>query len=203
MAKDDLLCVSFPRHNPGHVPILDHVRGPFTPQRRRIVLRRLSVDDLTDFQAYRCDPDVARYQGWEATSDSEARAFLDATGKGRLLQAGEWCQIGIAVRPDAALIGDIGICLSKDETEAEIGFSLNRQHQGKGLAGDAVRAAIQMVFDETPAHRVIGITDTRNLPSIRLLERLGFRKIDTLQSIFQGEACTEYVFALTRRQTAP
>lgn len=169
----------------------------------RTLLRRLSADDLINFQAYRSDPDIARYQGWETTSDSEARAFLEAAGEDRLLQAGAWCQIGIAAPPDTALIGDIGICLSKDGTEAEIGFSLNRQHQGKGLACDAVRAAIQMVFDETPADRVIGITDARNLPSIRLLERLGFRKVDTLQSIFQGEACTEHVFALTRRQMAP
>lgn len=168
----------------------------------RIVLRRLTVDDLADFQAYRCDPDVARYQGWEATSDSEARAFLDANGKGRLLQPGEWCQIGIAAQPDARLIGDIGICLSDEAREAEIGFSLNRQSQGKGLARAAVREAIQMVFDETSADRVIGITDARNLPSIRLLERLGFQKTDEIESIFQGEACTEYVFAISRRQRA-
>lgn len=178
-------------------------QDPLPRNAGRIVLRRLSVDDLINFQAYRRDPDVARYQGWETTPDSEARAFLEATGKDRLLQPGQWCQIGIATPPDAALIGDIGICLSKDATEAEIGFSLNRQHQGKGLACDAVRAAIQMVFDETPANRIVGITDARNLPSIRLLERLGFQKTDALQSIFRGEACTEYVFVITRRQMAP
>ena len=163
----------------------------------RIVLRRLCVADLADFQAYRQDPEVARYQGWEAVPDPKAVAFLAEMTTAALLQPGAWCQIGIAEKRNNRLIGDIGICLTADGDEAEVGFSLNRQAQGKGLAREAVREGIRLVFDHTGAKRVIGITDARNLPSITLLERLGMRKTQELQSLFRGEPCTEYVFAIT------
>jgi hypothetical protein len=40
------------------------------------VLRRLRADDLAEFQAYRRDPELGRYQGWLPVSDEEALAFL-------------------------------------------------------------------------------------------------------------------------------
>lgn len=171
---------------------------PLPRNTERIVLRRLDAEDLAAFQAYRCDPEVARYQGWESTSDAEALAFLKATNTEALLQPGAWSQIAIAEQPDGRLIGDIGICLSEDAREAEIGFSLNRQSQGKGLAGEAVREAILLVFEQSAAEKVIGITDARNQPSIRLLERLGFQKIREAETVFQNEACTEFVFMISR-----
>ncbi len=164
----------------------------------RILLRRLQASDLADFQAYRCDPAVALYQGWKTTSDAEALAFLNDVNKADLFPLGAWCQIAIAQRSDDRLIGDIGIFLSADGDEAEIGVSLSRQSQGNGLAREAVGEAIKLVFDHTNAHRVIGITDARNLPSIRLLQRLGMTKVEELETVFEGEPCTEYVFALSR-----
>lgn len=167
----------------------------------RVVLRRLRPSDLAAFQAYRGDPEVARYQGWETMTDEDAEAFLAAVAADRLLQPGRWCQIAIAAREDDALIGDIGICLAADGNEAEIGFTLSRQAQGKGLAREAVREALRLIFEHSPAERVIGITDARNLPSVRLLERLGLRKVEELESEFRGEACTEFVFAIARGAT--
>ena len=38
----------------------------------RVILRRLEPADLPDFQAYRQDEDLGRFQGWVPTPDSEA-----------------------------------------------------------------------------------------------------------------------------------
>jgi RimJ/RimL family protein N-acetyltransferase len=53
------------------------------------------------------------------------------------------------------------------------GFTLSRKSQGRGLATEAVRGAIYLIFERTPALRVHAVTDARNLPCIRLLERIG------------------------------
>jgi hypothetical protein len=37
------------------------------------VLRRLEVNDLAAFQAYRSDSKVGRFQGWSVMSDADAR----------------------------------------------------------------------------------------------------------------------------------
>ncbi|WP_299399910.1 GNAT family N-acetyltransferase [Pelagibius sp.] len=177
-------------------------KEPLPSAHKRIVLRRLCPGDLAAFQAYRCDPAVGRFQGWQAMSDAEARAFLADVNSAALLQPGRWDQIAIALASDDRLIGDIGLCVAEDAREAEIGFTLALSAQGQGFAHEAVTAALRLVFAQTAVERIVGITDTRNLSSLRLMERLGMEKIRTQQVVFQGEPCTEDVFAMTRGQAA-
>ncbi|MBP6786285.1 MAG: GNAT family N-acetyltransferase [Candidatus Promineofilum sp.] len=163
-----------------------------------VILRRLAVTDLAAFQAYRHDAELGRYQGWSAVSDEEAAAFLAQAGAAPLLQPGEWAQIGIARPGDDTLLGDIGLFLASDGVYAEIGYTLSRAAQGQGLATRAVREAIALVFEHTPAERVIAITDDRNSPSIRLLERAGLHRIATDEALFRGEPCLEHTYAIAR-----
>ncbi len=164
----------------------------------RTALRRLRVSDLADFQAYRRDPEVARYQDWQIQSDAEARSFLVDMTTTALLRPGHWSQLGIADATTDTLIGDVGLFVAAKQDQAEIGVSLDRRVQGQGLAGEAVRQAIQLVFEFTPVPRIVGIADARNLPSIRLLERVGMHKEGEHEAVFRGEPCIEYTFAIAR-----
>ena len=165
-----------------------------------VVLRRLSASDLAAFQSYRRDPVLGRYQGWTATSDAEATAFLGEMGVAQLLQAGQWSQIGIADAQTLNLIGDIGLLLAPDGRYAKIGFTLMHHAQRRGLGATAVREAINLVFRMTDAERVLGITDARNLPSIRLLERVGMQRTESRSAMFRGEPCVEHTYAISRQR---
>jgi aminoglycoside 6'-N-acetyltransferase len=155
------------------------------------VLRRLEVNDLAAFQAYRSDPKVGRFQGWSVMSDDEAAAFLSDMHACQLLKPGTWCQLGIAEPQSMRLLGDIGLRLAESQDEAEVGFTLAPQAQGRGIATAAVNAAIGLVFRHTPAKRVLGITDARNIASIRLLARVGMQKLGSTPAVFRGESCIE------------
>lgn len=167
-----------------------------------IVLRRLAPADLRAFQAYRHDPELGRFQGWAPTPDADAREFLRYMSEATLLQPGVWCQIGIAESATLYLIGDIGLTLASDSLHAEIGFTLRREFQGRGLATAAVRETIDMIFENTRAEKVVGHADARNVSSIRLLERVGMRKLETRTIMSRGKPCIEYVYALERHDDA-
>ena len=162
----------------------------------RLALRRFRPDDLRRFQAYRHDPEVARYQGWDPVSDEQARRFLAEMSEAPFGEPGEWLQIAIADRDDV-LIGDIGLFTAVSGAEAELGISLAREAQGRGLAEEAARTLIDGLRAHTAVQRLVGITDTRNLPSARLLRRLGMRLEAEMPAEFQGEPCMEWHFALT------
>lgn len=164
----------------------------------RLTLRRLRVSELSDFQAYRQDPQVGLYQGWQAQSDSEALVFLQQMAEAPLLQPGVWCQLGLADAASDRLIGDIGICLAADSAAAEIGFSLRAASQGQGLAAEGVGALIALLWAHTPAGEVRAITDARNRGSIHLLERLGFAQVESQDAVFRGEPCVEHHYRLDR-----
>lgn len=167
-----------------------------------MTLRRLSTDDLAAFQAYRHDPEVGRWQGWQPQSDAQALAFLNEMATGPMFAPGTWTQLAIADALTGQLIGDIGIYISDDAREAEFGFSLARAAQGRGLASAAVREAVQWVFEQTPVQCVHAQTDSRNLACIRLLERLGAARLATIETEFRGESCTEIRYELARRPAA-
>ena len=167
----------------------------------RLVLRRFAARDLPAFQAYRCDPEVGRYQGWSVLDDAGAAAFLAEMAEARIGVPGEWFQIAVADKPTDALVGDIGIGFDKDRAGVgEIGFSLAPSAQGRGLGTEAVRCALALLFESGRVDVVEGITDARNAPSIRLLERVGMRLARTRQAEFKGEACTEHVYCIARAQ---
>lgn len=158
--------------------------------------------DLPAFQAYRSLPELGRYQGWTPMSDAEALAFIEDAHGAPLFAPGRWVQLGIAEPDSDALVGDIGLHLSEDGTTGEVGFTLQPAFQGRGIASRAVGAALELFFSTTRINRVLGVTDERNLPSIKLLERLGFEFIERRHVVFRGEPCTERVHALARHGDA-
>jgi aminoglycoside 6'-N-acetyltransferase len=130
-------------------------------------------------------------------SEAEATAFLAAMSEGPLFTRGAWIQLGIAEPEADRLIGDIGIFVAADGLTAEIGFTLAAEAQGRGIATAAVGQALQLLFGATGVKQVSGITDSRNIRSIRLLERTGFRHLERRSALFRGEQCIEDVYTLS------
>jgi RimJ/RimL family protein N-acetyltransferase len=58
---------------------------------QRLVLRRFRSEDLDAFAAYRSDPQIARYQGWEAPYPADqARQFLHQLQDSHPDTPGQW-----------------------------------------------------------------------------------------------------------------
>lgn len=142
----------------------------------RLWLRPFRVADAPVLAAYRSDPEVARYQGWDAPYPIEsARAFV-AGLDGRDPRAEGWYQYAMELRGEGVLIGDVGVNRHDGGRQAEIGFTLARRYQGHGYAAEAVRRVVDHLLVEEGLHRVHASVDARNERSARLLERLGFRR---------------------------
>lgn len=60
-------------------------------------------------------------------------------------------------------------------SNAFIGYKLDQDFQHNGYALEACQAAIPVIFSHYQLHRISARVAPDNLPSIKLLERLGFR----------------------------
>ncbi|MEP7060102.1 MAG: GNAT family N-acetyltransferase [Actinomycetota bacterium] len=164
----------------------------------RLVLRRFRPTDAPAFQAYRADPDIARYQGWEDTySLEEAETFMESVSRASPGTPGEWFQFAAISATTGHLLGDIG--LRADAGAAgifELGVTLAPTHQHHGYATEMAAAVISYAFTRLAATTIQAITDTRNTRSIRLLERLNFHLTETNEATFKGEPCEEHTYEL-------
>ncbi|MET0929892.1 MAG: GNAT family N-acetyltransferase [Aeromicrobium sp.] len=152
---------------------LDDVDWPMRTE--RLVLRRLADEDMPRIFAYRSQPDVARWIGGAATDvDSLTERFGDGA-------------TAVVVEHDGELIGDLMVKLQDAyaqrevaadaaQTEAELGWTFDPVHHGRGLATEAVRALLDISLHDLGLHRVVAACFTQNEPSWRLMERIGMRR---------------------------
>lgn len=166
----------------------------------RLRLRALRLNDLDAFHAYRSDPIVARYQGWEPMTPSEAADFLQSQASQTSHAPATWRQLAIADLKTDLLIGDIGVWLSGDGSKAEFGLSIASAAQGKGYGAECVRGLIDLLFSVTSVTEIEASTDIRNLACLAVLARSGMRHVSTRQAVYKGEICTEHEFSLCKAE---
>lgn len=143
----------------------------------RLIMRPFEDRDTEAFSRYRSDPEVARYQGWEAPySLEQAARFIQDLQSLHPGTPGNWYQIAIQRKDDGILAGDCAFqILLEDSRQAEIGITLAREYQGQGYAHEAAACLLNYLFQEHQLHRVRANCDPENTASARLLERLGMR----------------------------
>lgn len=162
------------------------------------VLRKFDCTDVDGFLEYRSDPIVARYQGWGVMSTEDAKSFVNDMASVSHFVPGGWIQLAIARADSNVIAGDVGIFIEPDYSESEIGFTLARSNQGRGHASRAIEAVLSLLWKLTPVQSVRAITDSRNIKSIRLLERMEFDKQSEYSAVFEGESCTELKYVKRR-----
>ncbi|WP_225977576.1 GNAT family N-acetyltransferase [Nostoc sp. CENA543] len=146
-------------------------------QTPRLLLRNFQCSDTIAFANYRSDPEIAKYQSWDVPfSEIQATAFIESLQQVTPGVLGEWYQLAIELKSTGEMIGDCAFCiLADDEQQAEIGFTLARQYQGKGYATEAITYLLNYLFTTYKLHRVRANCDAENIASIKLLQRVGMR----------------------------
>jgi RimJ/RimL family protein N-acetyltransferase len=116
---------------------------------------------------------------------------------------GSWFQLVICDSRSGEVVGDLALhFLGDDPRQAEIGINLAPARQGRGLAAEALRLALDYLFGVLGKHRVIAVTDAENGPAAGLLRRLGFRQEGHfIEHVwFKGAYGSEFLFAMLARE---
>ena len=144
----------------------------------RVTLRPAVADDLAATWEYRRLPEVSRWlTRAPATPEEYREQFLDPERLART----------IVVELQGEVIGDLMLKVEDAwaqaevadrarGTQAELGWVLHPEHAGHGYATEAVRALIDLAFDDMGLRRVTAGCFAANEASWRLMERVGMRR---------------------------
>ena len=164
------------------MPYWRYHRPMFRPERpietARLTLRPFTPGDFDDLYAYQSRPDVARYLSWDARDRVQVQEALVCQCEETTLSAeGDWLTFAVVWRAAGRVAGEAGLKLiSWAHRQGEIGFVFNPDYHGRGLATEAAESLLTLGFDTIGWHRIIGSCYARNLPSVRLMERIGMRR---------------------------
>ncbi|POZ63531.1 GNAT family N-acetyltransferase [Chromobacterium alticapitis] len=142
----------------------------------RLLLRQWRDSDLAPLTEMNRDPQVMRYfpdlltpeqsrEAWE-----RMRGWIDEHGWGL------WAVEEIA---SGGFIGLVGLAVPRVALPfmpcVEVGWRLRPQAWGRGYASEAAKRALALAFDELARDEVVSFTSLLNLPSQRVMRRIGMR----------------------------
>lgn len=135
----------------------------------RLLLRRVTVDDVAELVAIHADPDITRFMGvWDHASALEWLRGVDQNwrmhGYGRL---------AITDRASGRLLGRTGLMFLSQFSETELGWTLRRDEWGRGYATEAARACADWAFGDFEIPYLTSFIEPGNERSVRVASRLG------------------------------
>jgi len=174
----------------------------FSIHTSRLLIRPVTIEDAQSMYRYRSDAEVNRFLPKEYHAVEDITDLIRRTAS-EINVPDTWFQLVLICKENGQLIGDVGLhFLASDgqHKQVEIGYTLAKNYHGKGYATEALRAILDHVFTTLQKHRVIASIDPENEASMRLLERLGFRKEAHFKEslFFRGRWADDVIYALLK-----
>ena len=144
-----------------------------TLETERFLLRKLSLDDTDDMFEYSKQQEVTKYLTWSPhpnkTYTFEYLSYLQNRYK-----TGDFFDWAVICKESGKMIGTCGFTrFFFADNGAEIGYVINPDYNGKGVATEVVGRIIRFGFENLSLERIEGKYMIENTASRRVMEKNG------------------------------
>ena len=151
----------------------------------RLILRNYTMDDVPAVHEYFSNEEVSRHEDfWPMTVEEVAECLSRSKDRDN--------RMAVVLKETGELIGSVGYWVYEEdedgETEYSIDFDFNPRFWHKGYAFEASKEVVRHLTEDLQVREIWGECDERNLASARLLERLGFELIETVDDAYKEDA---------------
>jgi [ribosomal protein S5]-alanine N-acetyltransferase len=146
-----------------------------TLETERLILRKITLNDVQDVFNYASEPDVSRFVPWEAhQSIEDSYNFINYILK--QYEEGKLAPWAIELKQNKKVIGTIDfVAWFPHHFRAEIGFILSKEYWGMGLMVEAAAKVIQFGFEKMELNKIEASCMVENVQSQGVLQKLGMR----------------------------
>jgi ribosomal-protein-alanine N-acetyltransferase len=169
----------------------------------RLLLEEITINDAQDLYEIRSDSKVMKYFDREMHKKIDdtlemieeiKKSFKEKNGITWIMKEKE----------SKKVIGYLGFWrLIRDKVRAEIGYALKPEYWNKGFMKESLIKIIEFGFNEFGLHSIEANVNPENVNSIRLLERIGFKKEAYFREdyFFQGKFLDSVIYSLLETDT--
>mgnify|MGYP003398634504 CR=1 FL=1 len=134
---------------------------------------------------------------------SEAMQYKKILESQQLLKENREFSFGIYDKNSHQLIGHISLYAIRrlPYSSAFVGYSLDQNYVGRGIATDAVTLVLELAFNTLNLHRVEAYVTPENGASVRVLEKSGFHREGLLRELLyiNGQWVDHYMYAMLQK----
>ena len=144
-----------------------------TLETERLLLRRMLVSDCYDMYEYARRPDVTKYLTWSPHSSVDyTKEYLAHLS--HHYQLGDFYDWAVILKAENKMIGTCGFTrFHFPHDAAEVGYVINPEYRGRGIAPEALRAVLAFGFETVGLHRIEAKFVADNEASRRVMEKVG------------------------------
>lgn len=142
----------------------------------RLILREVKTEDSNDMFLYLSDKEIVKHMGLEPFQ-TEEEVLEEIEWYQTIYKDGTGIRWGITRKDNGRVIGSCGFLnMQPKHCRAEVGYELSKAYWGKGIASEALQAVINYGFQHLQLERIEALIEPANLPSLKLLDKKGFKK---------------------------
>ncbi len=161
----------------------------------RLLLRWLNADDSMFILELLNEPSWIQYIGDRGVRTLQDAARYIRNGPEQMYRALGFGLYLVELKQTGEPIGICGLIKREALEDVDIGFAFLPRYWRNGYAFEAASAVMSYAKEAAGLSRIVAILSRDNLPSLRLLERLGFRFEGTLRLQPGGEELDLYAAA--------
>ncbi|RJE87032.1 N-acetyltransferase [Paenibacillus sp. 1011MAR3C5] len=136
----------------------------------RLSISKFRLEDWRVVLAYTSDRHVMEYMPDGIFQEQDAKAFVKQN-------MGEHAEkFAVRLKERDVLIGHMVFHKWYGENTYEIGWVFHPNYHNNGFATEAAKAVVNYAFVVLNAHRVIATCQPENIPSYRIMEKIGMRR---------------------------
>ncbi|WP_100407625.1 GNAT family N-acetyltransferase [Bacillus solitudinis] len=163
---------------------------------KRLLIREFEFKDWEAVYEYTSDIDVMKYMPEGVFTEEDTKKFVNKN-------IGDNAEKFPVVTIDGnKTIGHIVFHKYFGDHTYEIGWIFNRIYQNKGYAYEAAQAILEFGFEKMNLHRIIATCQPENIPSYRVMEKIGMRREGFFKKCIPNgnEWWDEYYYAILKEE---
>lgn len=173
----------------------------------RLILRKVTPEDLDNIFEYCKNPNVARYVTWDAHQSLEdTKKFINYALDSYKVGAPEPMAIILKDDPKQRMIGSVGLIPASPKNRTfELGYVIAEEYWGKGLVAEAAKPLINFGFKHFAMQRLQCRCDILNPQSSRVMEKLGMQYEGTLKAsmYLKGKPRDMHMYSIVKSDFRP
>ena len=148
----------------------------------RLILRNYQIEDWERVHTYGSVPEFSKFELWGPNSVEDTKKFVADMVAQASQEDRYMFNFAICLKEKDLLIGGCGIRReSQTSCTANLGWSISPEFQTKGFATEAAQKLIHFGFDQLHLLLIYATCDSRNSPSIKVMEKLGMNCVGCLK----------------------